>query len=926
MDSNKIKSFQDITLPDWGPYTNKYAGISHLAEKKKGLRFDLSVIPGIFKRKIIIPNVKNWDPGFFPLESSPSLEYYCNRYELEWKDKIYCDISFSQTDENARLIRTEFVNNTNKKQNIILHYVAYMNFPKIRPNKSNILEPVEIELPENALWIDGLDYDVISYFKKRPTDNLVPDGLLRGEVRDSGFVNGSGLGDGFGKDKGDYVKYCISLKVNIDKAVIVFRYRIKEEAIAVFKSNGIINTLIEFKKWLNPGNEDFNIIKINVGDLKSGEYLLELTSMDNSSIEIDGFAILPESEVNKVIFRRKEWAYKPEIEFGLCCHNKVNSIILKYKDSENYYGIIWDSDKFEIRGLEAENFEDIGYAALHHKIPHDYLEPELFMDYKGSGKGYFIDIFLRYPVLEPFSYKIFYGLVCTGNKEQVKKIFSDFESHSYPLNLEDFYKTAKDNSFQWKTTTEGQKYLLSQNLLAAVALTNVFYPIYIRRLYTKQYVPNKFYESLYTWDAGFYGIGLVELDTEKAIECLNSYVTAPGDPHAAFIHHGSPVPVQIYLLEELWNKTQSIEMLMYFYPRLKQYHEFLCGKIGSSTTNTLKSGLLKTWDYFYNSGGWDDYPAQVYTHANKLEDCVTPVVNTAHAIRTAKILKMAAFILNIEKDISEYDDEIRMFSNALQKFSWDEQTGYFGYVIHEKEGRPYNILRNKDGINLNMGQDGITPLISGICTLEQGEKIIGNMFSNKHLWTQIGISIVDLSAPYYKDDGYWNGSVWMAYQWFLWKTMFDMGRMDLAFKIAKTSLDVWQNEVEDSYGCYEHFNIKSLRGTGRRNFSGLCSPVMNWFAAYFVPGTITCGFDTWIMCKKFKDRNSFLYAEIKFGINEICANVTHGTGLLIVMNPEYRYKVSWNCTEINYEEKMPGVLEMKLPCNELNGVLKIYKT
>ena len=33
----------------------------------------------------------------------------------------------------------------------------------------------------------------------------------------------------------------------------------------------------------------------------------------------------------------------------------------------------------------------------------------------------------------------------------------------------------------------------------------------------------------------------------------------------------------------------------------------------------MKSSLLKTWDYFYNSGGWDDYPPQVHVHRQGLK-------------------------------------------------------------------------------------------------------------------------------------------------------------------------------------------------------------------------------------------------------------------------------------------------------------------
>ncbi|MCB0016111.1 MAG: hypothetical protein KDE34_29545, partial [Anaerolineales bacterium] len=175
--------------------------------------------------------------------------------------------------------------------------------------------------------------------------------------------------------------------------------------------------------------------------------------------------------------------------------------------------------------------------------------------------------------------------------------------------------------------------------------------------------------SLYTWDSGFIGLGLLELDTDKAIDNLNTYITEPGEPDAAFIHHGSPVPTQFYLFHELWNRTQAPELLAYFYPRLQQYHRFMAGRLGSSTTRSLNSNLLKTWDYFYNSGGWDDYPPQVYVHQNRLEDRVTPVVTTAHVIRTAKLMRMAALALGL--DTAEFDEDIALLGEALHRYAWD---------------------------------------------------------------------------------------------------------------------------------------------------------------------------------------------------------------------------------------------------------------
>ena len=46
-----------------------------------------------------------------------------------------------------------------------------------------------------------------------------------------------------------------------------------------------------------------------------------------------------------------------------------------------------------------------------------------------------------------------------------------------------------------------------------------------------------------------------------------------------------------------------------------------------SPTRMAGSGLLRTWDYFYNSGGWDDYPPQHALRGNKSHQSVTPVGN-----------------------------------------------------------------------------------------------------------------------------------------------------------------------------------------------------------------------------------------------------------------------------------------------------------
>ena len=46
---------------------------------------------------------------------------------------------------------------------------------------------------------------------------------------------------------------------------------------------------------------------------------------------------------------------------------------------------------------------------------------------------------------------------------------------------------------------------------------------------------------------------------------------------------------------------------------------------------------------------------------------------------------------------------------------------------------------------------------------------------------------------------------------------------------------------------YEHFMLTNGRGAGFHHFSGLSSPVLDWYRVYYVPGNAAAGFDTAIL-------------------------------------------------------------------------------
>lgn len=891
IDTSSLNGSHDLRLPAWGPYSKRYAGISHIPDVTSGMRFDFSVLPGYYRNKLLVPNVR-FESLYFPWNVKNDLSSITYRYELEWKDQVYADVTYTVMDTSSVLVSMHCVNNTALPQNLSLNLVGSIEYPENYGTR-------RLQYGEGTQWYNAVDYRSISFAVPKPATDLVYDGWMRGEVRDPRLINGRGIGTEFGRQPGDKIVYDVKLPPAVKKGRLCFIYTMKDGKESAVQLSGLVNQKIIFK----PGD---TLSVLDVPFEAAGNTIrdLTLTSLGGGEVLLNGFIITTALSGEPFTIVPAPLHKTPVTEEDL----PARTLLLKYQDAPLYYGITWDGEPFKIRSIKNDEL-DIFFRDQTHNHVAKVLN--------GNMKGDYANVFIRPVELAPFSSQTCTALLTCGTRDGVLAALKK----SAPLKTHFAAQLADTVPGEKGILAAGQKYLFSHKMLKSTLLSNVVYPVYTQNQFIRHFTPGKWWNSLYTWDLGFIALGLTTINPTLAAECINTYVTPPGS-QSAFVHHGSPLPVQVYAFLELWNKTQSRELLGYFYPRLKQYYEFLAGRYGSSSTNVLASGLLKTWDYFYNSGGWDDYPPQVGVHSQGLRKQVTPVVTTAHVIRVAKILRMAARALNRPSDLREYDRDISRFTAALQKNSWDEKSGYYSYVMHDSAGRATGFYKDPaSGVNFNMGLDGAYPLISGMCTASQQEILTDRVFSPKHMWSPSGITVVDQSAPYYRTDGYWNGAVWMPHQWFIWKSMLDMDRSDLAYKVASTGLDVYKRETDASYYTFEHFLAASGRGAGWHQFSGLSTPVLAWFAAYYKTGTITPGFEIWINGQSFNDDYTSYEADISFDE----ATLPHKRALLAVMDPAFDYQAQFNGKPVALERLEGGVLQVTLPATNKRGTLTISR-
>ena len=510
---------------------------------------------------------------------------------------------------------------------------------------------------------------------------------------------------------------------------------------------------------------------------------------------------------------------------------------VRYPEVEKGYSVIWDYPLSEVRTWSCARLEELMPAKAH-----DHVRKNM----KGDFKGHFTANFLRPIVLRPQSDTTVLQLIVCGQEPQ--------PAQEMPI------QAASEALLQ--TAPEAPQPLGVQ-LMQATMLTDVVYPIDAYGEPIRHFCPGKRWDSLYTWDCGFIGWAMSEIDPSRGYEIIRQYTTAP-EEKAPFVHHGTPLATQIFAIGDVWERCGcNVDQLKEIYPRLKRFYDYMTGP-----EFRKKSGLLETWHLFYNSGGWDDYPPQWELRPQKeLRSRTLPMVSTSYYIRCARILRLLASHLASDTkcresaaykaDLRQFDADIKEMSTGILANAWDAETGWFGYVQHDSEERPTGIYRTADGINFNMGLDGVTPLVAGITDEAQTSALLTHIFTDGDLWTPCGITAVSRKAPYYRIDGYWNGTVWMPHQMILWKTMLDLGLPEKARLIADTALANWERECEDSYNCYEHFMIETGRGGGWYNFSGLSTPIINWYNAYHKPGTVSTGFGTLVTSARWaKDFSS----------------------------------------------------------------------
>jgi hypothetical protein len=299
--------------------------------------------------------------------------------------------------------------------------------------------------------------------------------------------------------------------------------------------------------------------------------------------------------------------------------------------------------------------------------------------------------------------------------------------------------------------------------------------------------------------------------------------------------------------------------------------------------------------------------------------------------------------MGLKKDVAVYESDARILERAILEDSWDGESGYFGYVVYDTEsGEKIGIIRGRrkkpsqvrphrdrdnlevfvggsEGVNINMGLDGTAPWYAGLGSTAQREQQFRLLTTEGRLWTSIGLLTVDLESPF-SCPGYWIDRAWIPPQWWYWKGALDQGKGEFAFRLAHAVLHNARQTAEEKWDTYENYSYSEMKpgGTGL-NFAGLATPALDFFYAYYVPGTLRFGHDAWVEEKEWSGDKTRVRALVRFEQERpgetrlVCACFRPGGTL----------KATWKGKDVPVEKVTEGAVHVRIPCRKERGELVI---
>jgi hypothetical protein len=269
----------------------------------------------------------------------------------------------------------------------------------------------------------------------------------------------------------------------------------------------------------------------------------------------------------------------------------------------------------------------------------------------------------------------------------------------------------------------------------------------------------------------------------------------------------SSAPWYSYLNWEVYQMTRDKAFLKEMYDSSVRFYNFyttnrdkdgdgLCEWGGEAILESVRDALVAVWDqvgYPSNFEGLD-------------LNCML--------VMEAKSLEAMALELGLNDEAKKWKDDYEKRTNLINKYCWDPETGFYYQVNktdHSFTFKTKNDLKRMEII-------GFLPLWAGVANKEQAASLVGHLTDPEKFWRKYGIPSLAADDPYYNDKGYWNGPVWVQWNYLIERGLLDYGYPKEAAELVDKVTEVMYDRLSKDHNLWEFYSPDTLWGGHHKTY------------------------------------------------------------------------------------------------------------
>lgn len=232
----------------------------------------------------------------------------------------------------------------------------------------------------------------------------------------------------------------------------------------------------------------------------------------------------------------------------------------------------------------------------------------------------------------------------------------------------------------------------------------------------------------------------------------------------------------------------------------------LCEWGAHAVLECVRDGLVAIWDQVGWPGNFECLDLNVM------------LVNEARSL--AEIAQELGYTNEYQFWMEEADAR----SELINQFMWDAETGFYYHVDKIDHDFTFNApddLKRREII-------GFLPLWAGIASPQQAEILLQHLTNPAEFWRNFGVPSLSASDSYYDPLGYWNGPVWVEWQYLIFRGLLRYGYVNEARQLAEKVFDNVIYQLKTNHWFWELYSPDAYQAGHHKTYiwSGLAARML----------------------------------------------------------------------------------------------------